>query len=299
MPIDRVAALTTGARMQVYERHAGPLALAAAEAALGSAAVQRQCVTDLVVVSCTGFSAPGLDVTLIDRLGLQPTVRRTTVGFMGCFGAIVGLRTAAAACRADPAAVVLVVCVELCSLHVRADPTPDNQVASAIFSDGAAATVVASPRFVAGGRPTADRGALGRIATGHSRLLAAGRDWMSWRITDAGFAMTLAREVPAALGRCIGGFVAECRPRRPGWFIVHPGGAGILDAVDQGLGLGGGSGLDAARSVLRRYGNMSSATVLFVLQEAVRTGYRPPALLLAFGPGLTMEGLVLEAEGGQ
>jgi alkylresorcinol/alkylpyrone synthase len=106
--------------------------------------------------------------------------------------------------------------------------------------------------------------------------------------------MTLSRDVPAALRRSVAGVVDEVCPVRPDCFIVHPGGAGILDAVDEGLGLGGRFGVEVSREILRRYGNMSSATLLFVLEEALRCGYRPPALLLAFGPGLSVESLLVQ-----
>jgi predicted naringenin-chalcone synthase len=291
MPLEQVPALSTKARMEAYEQNAPALARAAASRVLSRAAIEPAEVTDLVVVSCTGFSAPGLDVALVEDLGLRPTVRRLVVGFMGCFGAIIGLRTAAAMCRSDPRGVALVLCLELCSLHLRTDRSPQNLVASALFADGAAAAVLLAPGLAG----SQSRGqALGQVTLGRGRLLAQGRDWMTWRITDAGFAMTLSRDVPAALRRSVGAIVDEVCPSRPGCFIVHPGGAGILDAVDEGLGLGGRSGVEVSREVLRRYGNMSSATLLFVLEEAFRRGYRPPALLLAFGPGLSVESLLVK-----
>ncbi|MHC4589716.1 MAG: type III polyketide synthase [Planctomycetota bacterium] len=291
MPLEQVPALSTEARMEAYEKNAPDLARAAAGRALRRAGVEPTDVTDLVVVSCTGFSAPGLDVALVEDLGLQPTVRRVIVGFMGCFGAIIGLRTAAAMCRADARGVSLVLCLELCSLHLRDDRSPQNLVASALFADGAAAAVMVAPGIF-GGRPSGQ--SLGGVTLGRGRLLARGRDWMTWRITDAGFAMTLSRDVPAALRRSVGAIVEEVCPRRPDCFVIHPGGAGILDAVDEGLGLDGRSGAEISRDVLRRYGNMSSATLLFVLEEALRRGYRPPALLLAFGPGLSVESLLVQ-----
>ena len=292
LPIEQVLGLSTRQRMEVYERTAPALGEAAAGRALCNSGIDPARVTDLIVVSCTGFSAPGLDVDLVERLGLPPTVRRTVVGFMGCFGAIIGLRAAIGACRADPGAVAVVLCLELCSLHLRLDRSPQNHVASAIFADGAAAAVVAGEHALDG--ETAN-GALGRVTLGHSLLIAEGRDWMSWRITDAGFAMTLTRDVPAALRDRLGSIVGDMSPLPPECFIVHPGGAGILDAVDEALALEGGSGLEVSRAVLRRFGNMSSATVLFVLEEAFRRGYRPPAMLLAFGPGLSVESTLVLA----
>ncbi len=290
LPIECVLDLSTAERMRVYEREAPPLAEAAAGRALRGAGIAACEITDLVVVSCTGFSAPGLDVALVERLGLPSTVRRTVVGFMGCFGAIIGLRAALSACCADPRGVALVVCLELCTLHLRNDCDPANQVASALFADGAAAAVVSGAKAVAG-RGHSDP--LGELTLGHSRLITRGRDWMTWKVTDSGFAMTLGREVPVALRAEIASAVREASPVVPRSYVVHPGGPAIIDAVDAGLGLGGGSGLEAARAVLRRCGNMSSATILFVLEEVVRQGHPAPALLLAFGPGLAIESLML------
>jgi predicted naringenin-chalcone synthase len=288
---DEIIGATTAQRMAMYERHAPPLAAEAANQALRAGGVPPNRITDLIVVSCTGFAAPGLDVALVERLGLSAAVRRSVIGFMGCFGAITGMRAAIGACAADPGACALVVCCELCSLHLRDDPSVENQVASALFADGAAAAVV-SPRHRAHG--AGDRpGGLGRLERGASLLLPEGRDWMSWRITDAGFAMGLSKEVPRAIRQAIGPLVADAGPAPPATFIVHPGGPDILDAVDEGLALGGGRGLAAARHVLGQFGNMSSGTVLFVLANALARGEDLPAMMLAFGPGLTIESILV------
>ncbi|MCH6552380.1 MAG: type III polyketide synthase [Planctomycetes bacterium] len=291
MPLEEVLGLSTRMRMEAYERCSGPLAARAAAEALRRGGVAAEEVTELIVVSCTGFSAPGLDVALVESLGLRPTVRRTLIGFMGCFGAVSGLRTAVGACSADRRAVALVVCLELCSLHLRADRSVQSQVAGALFADGAAAAVLTAGLRGGG----AARGSLGRVTLGGSLLLLEGRDWMTWRITDTGFAMTLTRDVPPAIRRHLGAFVATKTSRRPACFVVHPGGPGILDAVDEALGLEGERGIEVAWEVLRQYGNMSSATLLFVLAETIRRGHRRPALLLAFGPGLTIESLTVLA----
>ena len=289
MPVEEVVGLSTKQRMESYEHHAPPLAEDAVRCALTNAGINAQDVTDLIIVSCTGFSAPGLDIALIHRLGMSLTVKRTIIGFMGCFGAINGLRSAVRTCVADPDAVVVVVCVELCSLHVRRDPSAQNQVASALFADGAAvAIVVGERRAIEHGRV-----GIGRLTIGHSRLIPEGRDWMTWRITDEGFAMTLTRQVPVILRQRIASYVASVAPQRPNCYVVHPGGAGILDAVDSGLDLQGRSGLDSARTVLRRFGNMSSCTVLFVLDQVLGDSYQLPGLMLAFGPGLSIESLAL------
>jgi predicted naringenin-chalcone synthase len=311
LPPDLAARLTTAQRMREYELHAPPLAEQAARRALAAAGIAPAQVTDVVIVSCTGFSAPGVDVALIERLGLAATTRRTTIGFMGCFGAINGLRVAAGLCAADPQALALVVCVELCSLHMRAEPDVQNQVASALFADGAAAVVVAGAsafesvafdpnqrdvrRWASRFDAATSKGplALARLASGSSLLLPEGKEWMTWRITDSGFAMTLAREVPVALREALGPFVRQCAAET-NTFIVHPGGPGVLDAVDDALALNGASGIECSRDILRRFGNMSSGTVLFVLEAAMRRGNKFPMLMLAFGPGLTIEALRLE-----
>jgi len=298
-PMEAVLRMSTAARMSLYEAHAPGLGEATARRALEVAGIEPPMVTDLIVVSCTGFSAPGLDTDLVRRLGLGPTTRRTLIGYMGCFGGIVGLRQAAAIAQASsphirPAgAVVLVVCVELCSLHLRDDAGGDNLVASALFADGAAAAVVASSTS-----PHAGDGGLGAMSPGSSLLIDEGREWMSWRITDAGFAMTLAKQVPDALRRCLASFVRDAAASdgaAPRAFAVHPGGPGILDAVDHALALHGQRGLPAARQVLRNFGNMSSGTVLWVLEEALKRRCARPIMLLAFGPGLSVEAITLSA----
>jgi predicted naringenin-chalcone synthase len=195
IPLAEVLPLTTHRRMEAYERLAPPLAIEAARNALGAAGVDATAITDVVVVSCTGFSAPGIDTELVTALGLPRTVRRTVVGFMGCYGAIIGLRTAAAACAASPGSVALVVCAELCSLHLQPDPSQESQVAAMLFADGAAAAVVSSGRSDT------------RISPGGSLLLEEAHEWMSWRITDAGFALTLSKCVPVALRRHLAAFV--------------------------------------------------------------------------------------------
>lgn len=316
LPAEDVMTMSTHQRMESYAALAPSLAADAAAASLRAADRRVDEVTDLIVVSCTGFSAPGVDVELVRRLGLRPGTRRTIIGFMGCFGGIIGLRTADHACRADPNAVALVVCVELCSLHVRDDRDPQNMVAAALFGDGAAAAVVAGDGAEAN-RAAGDRmpraSPLGTLGVSQSHLLANGRDWMTWTITDAGFAMTLTRDVPVALRRHLAHVLAHADTaadshddaanplyapgrdiRRARSLAVHPGGPGILDAVRSALPDASPSDLDVAASVLRSIGNVSSGTILFVLRALLERGQPLPALLLAFGPGLSIETLRLE-----
>lgn len=280
--------LSTAERMLRFEREAPPLAAAAARAALRRSHVDAGEITDVVVVTCTGFASPGIGPGLVGTIGVPETARQNQIGFMGCFGGIVGLRTATALAAADREATVLLVCVELCSLHLRRDVAADQLVAAALFADGAVAAVLR------GGSEGAS--ALGRVDLGRTRLLAEGRDEMSWRIKDDGFAMTLTRAVPPAIEGAIGAFVAgDARVAAPAGIAPHPGGAGILDAIERGT-----AGLDldprslaAGRSVLRDYGNMSSGTVLVVLDRYLASGGSRPVDLVAFGPGLTIDAVRL------
>jgi len=298
-PIEQILRAGTEERMRLYQQHAPNLAEQAARAAMASAGVAPWEISDLIIVSCTGFFAPGVDVALVDQLHLPRTVRRNTVGFMGCFGAITGLRAAIGACAAAPAsdspATALVVCVELCSLHVRDSIDDDNLVASALFGDGAAAAVVRQFRgdedHDIGAPNLPERNAPGMIEVGASLLSSGGRVDMTWRITDAGFAMTIDPSVPRAIESLAPAALAAAGiddPADMDW-IVHPGGPRILDAVESALSLPDGA-LDPSRSILRTHGNMSSATVLFVLEAMLHAGpLRPQAAILAFGPGLTIE----------
>lgn len=319
---ESVLPMSTQQRMEAYAAHAPPLAADAAAAALQAAGVRGADVTDLVVVSCTGFAAPGVDVELVTRLELRADVQRTVIGFMGCFGGIIGVRTADHICRADANAITLVVCVELCSLHLRNDGDPQNLVASALFADGAAAAVIAGRRAARAIARRPDRAVVadhastpGTVAIGAARthLLAEGRDWMTWTITDAGFAMTLTRDVPVALRRHLSRLldgpgaahrhtVSDCDTTGapsadgppPQTLAVHPGGPGILDAVRAAWPHACATDFDIAADVLRRHGNMSSGTILFVLRDLLTCGRPLPALLVAFGPGLSIESLRIE-----
>ena len=287
--VDRILAMGTAERMAEFARHAPPVAIEASRAALAAAGVAPREITDVVTVSCTGFSAPGVGLDLVEGLGLPNTTRIGQVGFMGCFGGVVGLRTAAGLAAADPAANVLVCCVELCSLHFRPDREAQNLVASALFADAAAAAVVAA-------RPAGERGH-GPISSGRSRILPAGRDAMTWRITDAGFAMTLSREVPPAIAAALGPFLAESPAAA---LAVHPGGPGVLDAVEAGIAAAGIAvdprSIAASRATLARLGNVSSGSVLVVLERLLAEGATAdagPIDLLAFGPGLTVDSVRL------
>lgn len=281
---------STGARMKVYEQAAPDLAMSAVDA-LDLAGRERE-ITHLVVVSCTGFSAPGLDVELVVRLGLDPSVERTIIGFMGCYAGLNGLRHARHIVRSDPSARVLVLCLELCSLHLQESDDIEKVLSFLIFGDGCAAALVsAEPAGFS----------LDRFRT---LLSTSDPGLITWAIGDQGFDMVLSGQVPAAVGRTLAAGTPQLfgngSPSDIDLWAVHPGGRTILDAVEHALALPSDS-LTAARGVLARNGNMSSATVLFVLAALLDScpeeGER--GLALAFGPGLTAESMHFTAVGGR
>ncbi|MBO6577111.1 MAG: type III polyketide synthase [Rhodothermales bacterium] len=293
---------TTGQRNDLYVAEAKPLFVETARVALEASGFAPEEITHVVTASCTGFFAPGPDYYILRDLGLPPSTQRYHVGFMGCFAAFPSLRMAASFCANDPNAVVLVVCLELCTLHLEPSEVVDNIIASAVFADGAAGVVVSSqpPAGVAldGALAGPHRCESGLELTASStRLAPNSEDDMAWNIGDHGFDMVLSTYVPRVLGTEIGGVVDDIlgdagrgREDVVHWW-VHPGGRAIIDHVQEALALEDIS-LEPSRDVLARYGNMSSATILFVIQEALRRGDMRTgelAYAMAFGPGLTVE----------
>ncbi len=274
---------TTAERSLEYRRLAPALFAAAASRALDDAGLAPDAVTHLITVSCTGLFAPGPDVLLVRDLGLRPTVERYHHGFVGCAAAVPALRSAHRLVLADPDAVVLVVCAELCSLHIRVSDDPQQIVAASVFADGAAAAIVRDGADAAGIE-------LGGFSTA---LVPDGEAEMAWTVGDEGFEMVLTAEVPRIVGREV--LAAAGHLQGADAWAVHPGGRSILDRVAAGLGLAEDA-MTPSRRVLRDHGNMSSATVLFILRDLLHD----PALtdgaqigLLAFGPGLTVESAML------
>lgn len=278
---------TTAERMRVFAAEAPGLAEAAARAALDGSGGATSAITHLLFITCTGFAAPGPDRDLILRLGLSPAVRRLQIGYQGCSAGIVGLRTAADIVRGDASARVLVVAVELASLHFQESPGEEDLRGHSLFADGAGAAVVAAvPR----------RGGRGhfagiRLHRGSSRLLPGSADHMTWDVGDTGFLMRLSPRVPDTLTAELPSFVAAAAdPAAIRHWAVHPGGPVILDRVGEALSLPAES-LEVSRAVLAEHGNMSSATIFFVLERIAAAGGAGDGLALAFGPGLTVEGL--------
>ncbi len=281
---------STAERMARYEAEATPLAATAAARALAQAGLEAAEISHLVTVSCSGFSAPGFDVALIGALGLDAGIARTHVGFMGCHGALNGLRVARSFLESQPEARILLCAVELCSLHLFYGWDPEKIVANALFADGAAA-IVGVPDHVLG------NGAW-RVAADGSTVVAGSAGAMTWKVRDHGFEMTLSPEVPDLIR-------AHVKPWLEGWlgrqglslgevgsWAVHPGGPRILDAFGQGVGLER-EALAASYEVLARYGNMSSPTVLFLLDHLRERSAQRPVVAMGFGPGLTVEAALI------
>jgi predicted naringenin-chalcone synthase len=274
----------TGQRMAHYAEHAGPLALQAARAALDRAELAAERCTHLITVSCTGFLAPGVDNHLIRHLQLSPDIERTHIGFMGCHGALNGLRVARAFTTADPGACVLLCAVELCSLHYHYGWDPQKVIANALFADGAAALIGTA----------ADTPADWQLLASGSHVFPDSTSAMTWTIGDHGFAMTLSRKVPELLQNQLRPWLADWLAHQRltladvATWAIHPGGPKILEGVEEALGLDR-QATAVSREVLAHYGNMSSPTILFVL-DLLRQRQAPrPCVALGFGPGLVVE----------
>lgn len=275
----------TAERMERYAKEAPVLALAAAERAIQEASPAAP-IAHLVTVSCTGFMAPGIDGTLIPRLGLPRTVTRTNVGFMGCHGALNGLRAASALVRSDPAKPALLCAVELCSIHFRYGSDPAKVLTNALFADGAAALVL--------GRPAEKHHDRWELASNGSCIFPDSADAMTWKIGDNGFEMTLSARTPGLIA-------AHLRPWLEEWlrdsnltlrdiasWAIHPGGPRILSSVADALHLPEHAA-SASAKVLADCGNMSSPTILFILEDLRRRNASLPCVALGFGPGLAVE----------
>jgi predicted naringenin-chalcone synthase len=280
---------TTRQRMRIYETEAPPLALRSCAEALAAAGTLPSEITHLVTVSCTGFAAPGFDIALINELGLSPTLHRTHVGFMGCHAALNGLRVANAFATSDPTARVLVCSVELCSLHYHYGWDPPKVVANALFADGSGALVGA-----ANGPPGS-----WRLTASGSCLVPEAADAMTWTIGDHGFGMTLSKRIPEVIGDRLRPWLDDWLAARghsvagiKSW-AVHPGGPKILDAAVATLGLPA-EAVWASREVLAEHGNMSSATVVFILKRLREWRAPAPCVAIGFGPGLNVEVALFE-----
>lgn len=277
---------TTARRMQMFERFAPSLARCALDK-LGLTDAERRCITHVIVTSCTGLYAPGLDFDAINHLGLNSSAERTMIGFMGCYAAINALKSAHHIVRSEVDAKVLVLSLELCTLHLQETRDLEQVLSFLLFADGCSACLVSAQQ----------------VGLAMDSFLAiripSTSDLITWRIRDSGFDMHLSGHVPGEIGRALkevgGQFMRRNDPSSVDLWAVHPGGRSILDSVEKGLGLSSDA-LSYSRSVLAQFGNMSSATVMFVLEqimERAQTGQQGCAI--SFGPGLTAETMLFHA----
>jgi alpha-pyrone synthase len=276
----------TALRMDRYDSEALPLA-SRALAELGLDPKELK-ISHLIITSCTGFVAPGLDLQLAAHLDLAPTVERTIVGFMGCSATIPALKLARHIVRSDGNARVLVVALELCTLHLQENSRLEEILSYLLFADGCAAALVSQEPYGI------------EIMDFSSAVLPGTSDYITWRLGGSGFEMRLSGEVPAAILAHLPGtlpsLLAGTERQNVTLWAIHPGGRTILDAVEKSLG----TPLDAfscSRRILRDYGNMSSATVMFVLREMIDRRNEGTGCAMAFGPGVAVEAMTFLATG--
>lgn len=272
-------------RMTIYNKQAAPLSVDAIRKCI-EGKIAASALTHLITVSCTGMSAPGLDLQVMDMMDLPKNMYRTSVNFMGCYAAIHALKIADSICRSDPAARVLIVCTELCTLHFQKEATMDNIASSLLFADGSAAVLVTPDDYPGTGL---------QLQHFYSEVIPRGKKDMSWELSSSGFLMTLSGYIPELIEEDFAHLIDNALRLKGmsagdiGYWCIHPGGKRILEAVQKSLGLNE-QALVASAAVLREYGNMSSPTILFVLKALMqRMERKKPLLGAAFGPGLTME----------
>lgn len=271
----------TAARMRIFEEKGPELAEQAVRNALQQADIEPSSLSHLVLVSCTGMVAPGVELELMRRLGISSSAERYCIHFMGCYAAFTGLRLADQLVKANPKARVLVVSIELCTLHFQKEYTEDNLLANSLFGDGAAAALVMQ----------SEKGL--QIKNYLSEVLWEGEKDMSWKIGDVGFEMRLSQYIPSLLNQGIRNlrdlFETKFNFSQIQHVAIHPGGKQILIQVQEAFGLSTEVNKHALE-VLRTCGNMSSASILFVLERMLRdSSIQGEILALGFGPGLTLE----------
>lgn len=279
---------TTSERNDLYKKESTKLFLEVGRKLLDrNPGVEKSAITHVITVSCTGFFAPGPDFEVVRGLGLSPSTQRFHVGFMGCYAAFPALKMAQSFCESDPNATVMVICAELCTIHFQYKSDPDNMIASSVFADGASGVLMSSKR------PLKTAFQLDHFA---SSLAYEGEQDMAWTIGDTGFNMILSSYVPDIIAANLKDVITPLLEKLTiakkdvDLWAVHPGGRAIIDKVEQSMDLKEFQ-VSSSRYVLSEYGNMSSATVLFVLKEILESKpYKGTRVLpMAFGPGLTIE----------
>jgi len=270
-------------RMALYNKQAPLLSVDAIRNCIADVCSHKD-ITHLITVSCTGMTAPGLDLQIMELMELDRNIFRTSVNFMGCYAAIHALKIGDALCRSGEGAKVLIVCTELCTLHFQREPSMDNIASSLLFGDGAAAVLLSS-----------DAAAKGLHLNGfYSEVIPKGKRDMAWELSSTGFLMTLSGYVPELIKADFESVVQRAllqngkKQSDVAHWCIHPGGKRILEAIEQSMSLEK-EALAPSYEVLREYGNMSSATILFVLKDLLKRGPKGNIFAAAFGPGLTVE----------
>ncbi|HZH96859.1 MAG TPA: type III polyketide synthase [Flavisolibacter sp.] len=272
-------------RMAVYNKQAPLLSVDAIRSCLHEVIHPKE-ITHLITVSCTGMTAPGLDLQVMELMDLDKNIFRTSINFMGCYAAIHALKIADAFCKTDPDAKVMIVCTELCTLHFQRENTMDNIASSLLFGDGSSATLVTSDASSFAGL---------YIDRFYSQVIPKGKRDMAWELSSSGFLMTLSGYIPDLIQEDFGGIVHQVAANENitadaiSHWCIHPGGKRILEAIHKSLDFKNGE-LAPSYNVLKEFGNLSSATILFVLKEMMSKGKKIDKLFgAAFGPGLTVE----------
>ena len=288
---------STKKRLDLFREHSLKISMEAINGCLAKRPeFDRKSLTHLVVVSCTGMYAPGLDIDIIKSMGLSFNIQRLCINFMGCYAAFNGLKLADTFCQAQPDARVLLVCTELCSLHFQKEKSDDNMLANALFADGSAAMLIESE---------SRKGLNLKPESFFCDIAPEGESDMAWTVGDLGFEMKLSSYVPEVIRNGIKRLTTSLLERISqklsdvSYFVIHPGGKRILEAIELELGLSKEQN-HYAYEVLKNYGNMSSPTVLFVMNELCKNlngvDGGKSILSFAFGPGLTMESMLLKIE---
>lgn len=271
-------------RMQVYNKQAPLLSVDAIRNCL-HALNKPPKITHLITVSCTGMSAPGLDLQVMDLMDFDKNIFRTSINFMGCYAVIHALKIADAICKADKEAMVMIVSTELCTLHFQREATVDNIMSSLLFGDGSAAALVTGSESYTGLT----------IDSFYSEIIPKGKRDMAWELSSNGFLMTLSSYIPELLEEDFGSLTRRALEKEGrniediSHWCIHPGGKRILQSIQKSLDFSNGE-LSPSYEVLRQFGNLSSATLLFVLKNILENQKEIPKLFAAsFGPGLTVE----------
>jgi len=280
-------------RSDIFKEHAVSLAVEAIQDSLKkwNTTAAEFGFTHLITVTCTGIYAPGIDASLIEQLNLPNDIFHTSINFLGCNAAFPALKLADMIAKTDENAKVLIVCVELCTLHFLPKNNHDNLLSNSIFGDGAAAVVVIPDVAV-----NQDYQGGMSINGFYSLLLNQGKDLMSWNITPVNFEMVLDAKVPEFIGDEMNVIVMKAgrkfniTPSAIDKWAVHPGGKKILDTIKKQLKLND-TDLKYSYKILDEYGNMSSPTILFVLNEIMQAEHKPNETIfsIGFGPGLSIE----------